>query len=66
MTDRYPVELIDIIRLANGQRVLVRPVLAQDLQLHGPFFDGLSYELAGLHQSGAERIVVGERGGVDA
>ncbi len=42
--DRYPVELIDAIRLANGQRVVLRPALEQDLQLHGAYFDGLSKE----------------------
>ena len=37
-----PVERIDAIRLANGQRVVLRPALEQDLQLHVPYFDGLS------------------------
>lgn len=39
---RYPVELIDTPVLANGSRVLVRPVLPQDLDLHRLFFDCLS------------------------
>jgi RimJ/RimL family protein N-acetyltransferase len=39
-----PVERIDAIRLANGQRVVLRPALEQDLPLHGPYFDGLSNE----------------------
>jgi acetyltransferase len=41
-TARYPVELIDIVFLANGERVLVRPVLPQDADVQGPFFSGLS------------------------
>ena len=39
-----PVERIDAIRLGNGQRVVLRPALEQDLHLHGPYFDGLSNE----------------------
>jgi len=39
-----PVERIDDIRLANGQRVVLRPALERDLHLHGPYFDGLSNE----------------------
>jgi GNAT superfamily N-acetyltransferase len=42
--DRCPVERIDVIRLANGQRVVLRPAREQDLQLHGAYFDGLSKE----------------------
>ena len=30
-----PVERIDAIRLGNGQRVVLRPALEQDLHLHG-------------------------------
>jgi acetyltransferase len=44
LIDHCPVERIDAIRLANGQRVVLRPALEQDLQLHGPYFDGLSNE----------------------
>jgi GNAT superfamily N-acetyltransferase len=39
-----PVERIDDIRLANGQRVVLRPALERDLQLHVPYFDSLSEE----------------------
>ena len=39
-----PVERIDDIRLANGQRVVLRPALERDLQLHVPYFDSLSNE----------------------
>jgi len=39
-----PVERIDDIRLANGQRVVLRPALERDLHLHGLYFDGLSNE----------------------
>jgi len=38
---RYPTPLIDVIRLA-GQRVILRPVLAQDADLQSTFFAGLS------------------------
>jgi acetyltransferase len=39
---RYPADLIDIIRLGNGQRVVIRPVLPQDRELTGAFFRSLS------------------------
>ena len=39
---RYPVEMIDVVHLTNGRRILLRPVLPQDLELHGAFFDSLS------------------------
>jgi acetyltransferase len=39
---RYPVELIDVVFLANGERVLVRPVLPQDAAVQAPFFSALS------------------------
>lgn len=42
VTARYPVELIDVVFLANGERVLVRPVLPQDEAVQAPFFSGLS------------------------
>jgi acetyltransferase len=38
---RYPADLIDVVRLRDGQRVLVRPVLPQDEELTSAFFDGL-------------------------
>ncbi len=42
--DSCPAKRIDVIRLANGQRVVLRPALEQDLQLHATYFDGLSRE----------------------
>jgi acetyltransferase len=39
---RYPAELIDVVYLANGTRVLIRPVLPQDLELIAAFFHNLS------------------------
>jgi acetyltransferase len=39
---RYPAELIDVVRLAGGQRVVIRPVLPQDEDLTGAFFRNLS------------------------
>jgi RimJ/RimL family protein N-acetyltransferase len=39
---RYPVELIDLIVLPNGQRITVRPVLPQDDAVTGAFFRSLS------------------------
>src|SRR6266545_4607579 len=39
---RYPAELIDVVRLAGGQRVVVRPVLPQDEDLTKAFFRNLS------------------------
>jgi RimJ/RimL family protein N-acetyltransferase len=39
---RYPTELIDVIRLICGQRVVIRPVLPQDRELMVAFFDELS------------------------
>jgi acetyltransferase len=41
---RYPVQLIDVIELANGSRVTVRPVLPQDAELQSAFFHALSDE----------------------
>lgn len=35
---RYPAELIDVVRLAGGERVVVRPVLPQDADLTSAFF----------------------------
>jgi acetyltransferase len=39
---RYPAELIDVVNLADGTRVLIRPVLPQDLELMAAFFHNLS------------------------
>jgi acetyltransferase len=39
---RYPAELIDVVRLAGGERVVVRPVLPQDEDLTQTFFRNLS------------------------
>ena len=39
---RYPAELIEVIGLTHGQRVVVRPVLPQDRELMVAFFHGLS------------------------
>jgi acetyltransferase len=37
----YPADLIDVVWLRNGQRVLIRPVLPQDEGLTSAFFSGL-------------------------
>jgi acetyltransferase len=39
---RYPAELIDVIRLTYGERVVIRPVLPQDRELMVAFFHDLS------------------------
>jgi RimJ/RimL family protein N-acetyltransferase len=39
---RYPADLIDVIRFADGTRVVIRPVLPQDQDLTGMFFNSLS------------------------
>ncbi len=39
---RYPAELIDVMHLADGTRVLIRPVLPQDQELLATFFHDLS------------------------
>jgi GNAT superfamily N-acetyltransferase len=39
---RYPAELIDVVHLTNGGRIVIRPVLPQDRELMVAFFDGLS------------------------
>lgn len=39
---RYPAELIDVVRLGGGQRVVIRPVLPQDADLTSAFFRNLS------------------------
>jgi acetyltransferase len=38
---RYPAEMIDVVRLAGGQRVVIRPVLPQDADLTSAFFSDL-------------------------
>jgi acetyltransferase len=39
---RYPVHLIDVMRLAGGSRVTIRPTLPQDIELQRDFFRRLS------------------------
>jgi RimJ/RimL family protein N-acetyltransferase len=39
---RYPAELLDVIRLTYGERVVIRPVLPQDRELMVAFFHDLS------------------------
>src|ERR1043165_2391158 len=39
---RYPADLIDVVRLAGGERVVIRPVLPQDEDLTVAFFRDLS------------------------
>ena len=38
---RYPADLIDVVSLAGGRRVVVRPVLPQDEALTANFFGSL-------------------------
>jgi len=38
---RYPADLIDVLRLRDGRRVLVRPVLPQDEDITSAFFGSL-------------------------
>ena len=40
----YPVHLIDVVRLADGSRVIIRPTLPQDAELQRDFFRTLSTE----------------------
>jgi acetyltransferase len=40
--ERYPAELIDIVHLAGGERITIRPVLPQDEELLAAFFRDLS------------------------
>ena len=35
---RYPAELIDVVHLAGGERIVIRPVLPQDADLTDQFF----------------------------
>lgn len=39
---RYPADLIDVVRIAGGKRVVIRPVLPQDEDLTVAFFRNLS------------------------
>ena len=39
---RYPADLIDVVRLRGGRRVVIRPVLPQDEELTRAFFRNLS------------------------
>jgi acetyltransferase len=39
---RYPAELIDVVWLPNGRRVVIRPVLPQDEDLTTAFFGALA------------------------
>jgi acetyltransferase len=41
---RYPVHLIDVVRVADGRRVTIRPTLPQDAELQRAFFRSLSPE----------------------
>jgi acetyltransferase len=41
---RYPVHLIDVVRLAGGSRITIRPMLPQDADLQMEFFRSLSAE----------------------
>jgi acetyltransferase len=41
---RYPVRLIDVVRVANGSRITIRPTLPQDAELQREFFYTLSAE----------------------
>ena len=38
---RYPAELIDVVWLSGGRRVVIRPVLPQDQELTTAFFSDL-------------------------
>jgi acetyltransferase len=43
-TRRYPVHLIDVVPMADGSRVTIRPTLPQDVDLLRSFFRRLSAE----------------------
>jgi acetyltransferase len=43
-TSRYPVHLIDVVPMADGSRVTIRPTLPQDVDLLRTFFRTLSAE----------------------
>jgi len=44
LIQRYPVHLIDVVRVAYGSRVTIRPTLPQDAELQRAFFRSLSPE----------------------
>jgi acetyltransferase len=39
---RYPTHLIDVVRMANGSRMTIRPTRSQDAELQREFFLCLS------------------------
>jgi len=41
---RYPAHFIDVLQLANGRRITIRPTLPQDAELQRAFFHSLSAE----------------------
>ena len=41
---KYPAHLIDVVRVADGSRVTIRPTLPQDVELQRMFFRSLSAE----------------------
>jgi acetyltransferase len=41
---RYPVHLIDVVQVADGNRVTIRPTLPQDVELQREFFRTLSLQ----------------------
>ncbi|HET7155892.1 MAG TPA: GNAT family N-acetyltransferase [Hyphomicrobiaceae bacterium] len=41
---KYPVHLIDVVHVADGRRVTIRPTLPQDAELQRTFFRSLSPE----------------------
>lgn len=42
MACRYPAHLVDVVRLAERQRVTIRPIRPQDVRLLNVFFQGLA------------------------
>ena len=42
--NRYPVHLIDVVRVADGSRITIRPTMPQDVELLRAFFRTLSAE----------------------
>lgn len=40
----YPAHLIDVVRLADRHRVIIRPIRPQDMALLGSFFQGLTQQ----------------------
>ena len=57
---RYPVELIDVWRLPDGRRVLLRPVLPQDAPLFDAFVRGLAPHSRRLRFHGPVRALPDE------